>query len=172
MIGNHSAKYPSLQTCTELISNTQRALRKRRRIAQLRGIAASQLSAGVLASSEALEVALNTQFKADGLETTVSVQAIDDAPKVDGVSNEVDGQGGSADYLIAIVILVPAVLMLLLVVLLRRVVLLHRRAQTPALGVQLTTRHGGATEQSAEAIVAKESSHDVTDVDSVNVALY
>ena len=64
--------------------------------------AASQLSAGVLASSETLETALNTQFKADGVEATASVQAIVDAPEV--VSTGDDSQGVGTSLLVGIVV--------------------------------------------------------------------
>ena len=75
--------------------------------------AASQLSAGVLASSETLETALNTQFKADGVEATASVQAIVDAPEV--LSTGDDSQGVGTSLLVGIVVLgVAAVLLGLL----------------------------------------------------------
>ena len=63
--------------------------------------AASQLSAGVLASSEALETALNTQFKADGVDATASVQVIMDAPEVTSTGD--DSQGGDTSLLFGIV---------------------------------------------------------------------
>ena len=107
--------------------------------------AASQLSAGVLASSEALETALNTQFEADGVEATASVQAIVDAPEV--VSTGDDSQGGDTSLLFGIVAgvgVAAAVLGLFLVGV--WVVRLKQRKNI-----------GGALEQSAGAIVANEA---------------
>ena len=107
--------------------------------------AASQLSAGVLASSEALETALNTQFEADGVEATASVQAIVDAPEV--VSTGDDSQGGDTSLLFGIVAgvgVAAAVLGLFLVGV--WVVWLKQRKNI-----------GGALEQSAGAIVANEA---------------
>ena len=75
--------------------------------------AASQLSAGVLASSEALETALNTQFKADGVDATASVEVIMDAPEV--ISTRDDSQGGSTIGIVAGVGVTAAVLGLFLV---------------------------------------------------------
>ena len=75
--------------------------------------AASQLSAGVLASSEALETALNTQFKADGVDATASVQVIMDAPEVTSTGD--DSQGGSTVGIVAGVGVAAAVLGLFLV---------------------------------------------------------
>ena len=103
--------------------------------------AASQLSAGVLASSEALETALNTQFEADGVEATASVQAIVDAPEV--LSTGDDSQGGDTSLLVGIIGLgVAAVLGL------SGVCVLWRKQRKNI---------GGALEQSAGAIVANEA---------------
>ena len=102
--------------------------------------AASQLSAGVLASSEALETALNTQFKADGVDATASVEVIMDAPEV--ISTRDDSQGGSTIGIVAGVGVTAAVLGLFLVGV--WVVWLKQRKHI-----------GGALEQSAGAIAAQ-----------------
>ena len=104
--------------------------------------AASQLSAGVLASSETLETALNTQFKADGVDATASVQAIVDAPEV--VSTGDDSQGVRTSLLVGIVVSGVAVLLGLLV----GVCALWRKQRKNT---------GGALEQSAGAIGAPVS---------------
>ena len=114
--------------------------------------AASQLSAGVLASSEALETALNTQFEADGVEATASVQAIVDAPEV--VSTGDDSQGGDTSLLFGIVAgvgVAAAVLGLFLVGV--GVVWLKQRK----LWLKQRKQIGGALEQSAGAIAANEA---------------
>ena len=104
--------------------------------------AASQLSAGVLASSETLETALNTQFKADGVDATASVQAIVDAPEV--VSTGDDSQGVRTSLLVGIVVSGVAVLLGLLF----GVCVLWRKQRKNI---------GGALKQSAGAIGAPVS---------------
>ena len=109
--------------------------------------AASQLSAGVLASSEALETALNTQFKADGVDATASVEVIMDAPEV--ISTRDDSQGGSTVGIVAGVGVAAAVLGLFLVG--AGVVWLKQRK----LWLKQRKQIGGALEQSAGAIAAQ-----------------
>jgi hypothetical protein len=104
--------------------------------------ASSQLSAGVLASSETLETALNTQFKADGVDATASVQAIVDAPEV--VSTGDDSQGVRTSLLVGIVVSGVAVLLGLLF----GVCVLWRKQRKNI---------GGALKQSAGAIGAPVS---------------
>ena len=70
-------------------------------------LANDQLSTGVLASSAALETALNTQFEADGLSVTASVQQISQAPQALTSNDDSTigvGAGGGAVVVLLLVV--------------------------------------------------------------------